>query len=310
MNNTDYIYEGWDSKVLLEALADPNVNLLVREIHHTFKLKAYSHTDTKRICMCNDQGLPVCYLWVRKNDEDAIEYCYQSPFYSKQRGRNDEARRTVFSTKLSVLITTLKRNECVPTIEKVTGEIFDNLNYGIEQIKNTMCKTDKNNYDIDTESVHTMLKIVFDQASPSELAKHNREKLQKVLEKWNSADQQKKESQEIVETNFNNGFYAIGVYPSGYYFVGVIKRHMENNRMKCELVTPFKRVKELMGETELIPILTMIKVSMNNESTRGKDVQLPDTLDKYDPNLGVSYRSPSKRGLLNYALTLIPCSLV
>lgn len=321
MNNNDLIFSGWESDSINEALTNVELAKLVREINFTYKLKVFDvgrySANTPKLAMCNEQGLPVCFLWVRNNDRSELEYCYASPYYHKARGRTTDSRETVFSTKLASLMTTLKRNNCVPSNETLMIPFNRKFEDMIRWVKNSICKNSKSTYGFGAEELHTLLKIVFEREPMSAIGKHDTSKLRKILEEFDTIDTNKKEMRETVTRDYNKGFYAIGVFHNGDYVVSQVKRSIvqvgSDKQVRYEYVKPFKRVKELAGETELIPALTMMKVSLerkNGLEYRGRDIKFPESSDFYDADVGIVFSSPSGRGLSNYSLALIPCSLL
>jgi hypothetical protein len=114
-----YILEGFGSDELEQSLKDSRAFPLVRDLCHKFGLKVLAETDLagkQAFQLCLTNGMAVGKAYVRDidvNDSLTTEYCYRSPYYRKERGRDEDDKTTLRSTRVASLIATIGRVKAI-----------------------------------------------------------------------------------------------------------------------------------------------------------------------------------------------------
>lgn len=318
MNNL--ILDGFASDKLVLAMSNPQLEMLVREVNHKYKLLAYSITsrdDDKvvgggKVHMCDADGLPVCSLYVTAENEP--KFHYYSPWYEKDRGSSNEDRHTIHSKKLSALMATLKRHNVVPDKDKLLDQIVARpIVYTVyDQIRWAYRYDDPR--PLDAQVGRVLLKIMFSEESDSAYSQLDRTYCRGLLDKYNEVDKIIQTVKNMQQSIMHKPFYAIGVNTGSSYLIGKAKVEVNNTGVRSLVVIePFKRIKSLMDVEELRGILTMLKISHDKLADNGRrmlggDFKIPYT-DYFDTDMEVVY---GYNGVDRYnrQWMVIPCSAV
>ena len=274
-------YEGYESSRLEDYFrSNPENYKLVRELCFAFNLKVIG--TSKRypawVSMCTPDGifaLRVSTDITHTNDkgERTPQYAVYTPFYAKERGRGTD-RRTLYSTKLSSLIGTMKRNKVVPTEEMRQEVLKDCVSKMESSIKDSIDdgrRATKPTYDVDTDIYHAFLKVYIAGESPDLLLQFDRTKLQKVLENYNKVDVVNEERKRAVEKILCGGsMYGIGVCAETQdYLIAKVTIESQNTSQgqgHSMTVNSLKRVKSITQSCEeFVPYLTMMKVAYESK---------------------------------------------
>lgn len=318
----NYYLEGYDSPELKEYFEkNPSTELFVRELNHTFGLKVHNlgyprmyfgedPDGPKAVGLCNHLGFHIGLVWFEDD-----EYKYYSTWYAKQRGNSDFDRRVLRSKKLSSVIATMKRNDVIPSAERtVKTALASSMNDVVEGIRESVPNSNrvrKSAYDVDADVHHALLKIVLNGASQDLLMRFDRTKLQKVLDNWNEADRIVAERDKAVHDKMYREMYAIGVTNYKDYQIIKYKATEEDGYWRV-VVESAKRVKSLSESfSEVIPLLTMYKVSSENNTKHSKEDNNDDwyvpRATYYDVDFDMAFSHFSARNDF-IQWVMIPCS--
>ena len=304
----NYVYQNYLTPELETLLTEnPALNKFVRELH-LYGLYAYDHakvSESTSVYMCNTFGVHIAKVRIgRVEDKDGgqvDEYIYHSHWYSKQRGRSDNDRKTLRSVKLSSLMATIKRNDVIPDLVKSQTILTDrasDFSSAIEQSVAPKIRGYKPSHDLDSEVFHTFLKVYLGGESPDLLLRLDRSKLQKILNNYNEIDRAVAERKQAVQDKLlSEEMYAIGVTNNGDYLVSKFKVTPNNENDLVINVSEMKRVKSLIeSNPEFIPLLTIHKAANENSLELYGPIKNNDNWalfnrDAYDSNLDMIFTS-------------------
>jgi hypothetical protein len=295
-----YIYETcWTQGLEDEIESVPNTKALIEEMYYRFGLKVYDKAKglgaTKSFLMTLD-GLPYCEVytemnWNTKKEADELTYCYYSQYYSKSRGSDENDRRTLRSTKLSKLMTTLEKNNAIMP-DHTHLLTFDLITDATLTVRRKGVKAHKSMYDLeDTSTLQLLLEHAVNKVP---LEGETLKGFQVILDKWNKADHDVKQATDKMETMFGNEFYIIGeTQEEGFAIASAKVTEFSNNKVKYELVKPFQRVMSLDDYEhidEIRPVLTMYKLFLEGEDKQRMMALSPMTREYYeDLNIITTY---------------------
>lgn len=326
MNNM--ILEGYESDTIVQSLNNPHLSLLAREITHVYGLKIYSAKETNdylgraRLYLCKPDGFPIGEIYVKlepsdSNDSDGekeikVRYNYYSPFFSKQRGTNEEDRSTLSSSRLATLMGSMKKNKVMPDFKKYAGDMHSCVINGVRScIRNAVGYVNPNNY-VNKDIIHPLLKAMFGELPVDEaFARLDRTAAKALLDNYNEADRIKTEQAELEERILKGPFYAIGASRKDEdYLVGVCRT--EDGKSTLHVDKPFKRIKTLAEVEELNGVLAMLKIRNEkiaaDKLSAGSDFKIP-VVDYYDRDMEVcyAYQSSSANTYIRQWM-IIPCT--
>lgn len=181
------IYQGYDTPELIQAISsEPKLNLLLKEISHTFKLQAFavqtdhhksefSVSNVKSLSLCDMYGRHTADIFIDEipstciHEESVLEYeyCFYTEDTNKLRGKNTKDRHTYRSKKLSSLIASLKRNNVVTDPHKnIQGKYKTIITGSLDIMKHTITKNVSHKHEIireiDGDFIHHLIKTFFD----------------------------------------------------------------------------------------------------------------------------------------------------
>lgn len=326
-------YEGHQSAEL-ENLFEKDANLakFVNELCFNFpslRVMGIDKDVTTWVTFCGDKhGLLLLKARVGKakdvdssKDDQVPNYMIYTPWYSKERGRSERARRTLFSIKLSSLIGTMKRNKVIPTDSEVIPKMFINMRSELHDSIRRAVQGDrrhlyKSSGLMDTDAYHIFLKILLNNESQDLMLRLDRSKLKAVLDTYDEVDKMEEESKNIVNSRlYNTDLYGIGVCSiTKNYLVG--KFRFDKGVDDAVVLEPMKRVKSISESyPEFIPFFTMLKVAREDEgrSLENHDNLWFDSRNKYDLDFEIGFTSSNQGdgGYSGYVYWLIvPCSAI
>jgi hypothetical protein len=303
-----YILEGFGSDELEQTLRDSRVFPLVRDLCYKFGLKVLAETDLagkQAFQLCLTNGMTVGKAYVRDidvNDSLTTEYCYRSPYYRKERGRDDEDKTTLRSTKVSSLIATIGRVKAIPDIPKLLDKKMGKLSDAIEIMERKMGSTFKSTSELQADEIQALLCAFLGESPNGNHITIDTIKCKKVLDKYNEADRVRVKKLEEVDRFFRNPFYMIGADKFGHFIVGKVKITGEK---QYDIVEPFKRYKDITERDDLIPVMTMTKLAYEDkQSMQNKYIPI---VDMYDENLDAVFFYESQATHYDYIWMATPC---
>lgn len=303
-----YLLEGFGSDELEQSLKDSRVFPLVRDLCHKFGLKVLAETDLagkQAFQLCLTNGMTVGKAYVRDidvNDSLTTEYCYRSPYYRKERGRDEDDKTTLRSTKVSSLIATIGRVKAIPDIPKLLIKKMDKLSDAIGLVERKMGSTYKSTSELQADEIQALLCAFLGESPNGNHITIDTIKCKKVLDKYNEADRVRVKKLEEVDRFFRNPFYMIGADKFGHFIVGKVKITGEK---QYDIVEPFKRYKDITERDDLIPVMTMTKLAYEDKySMQNKYIPV---VDMYDENLDAVFFYESQATHYDYIWMATPC---
>lgn len=281
MSMARFFLDGFHNEEHYEFLKGHNSFPLVREIEFKYGLKI-SHltyirdkkhgnwdTNIPAWLMCHKNGIAVGKIYTVMNPEtNKLEYCWRSPYYTKERGEDREDKQTIRSIKISALMATLSRQNVIPDADKMVETKMKTIRDAIDLVKKSFGRSDKATYGWEANEIHALLLMALGKSPNSEWVRVDQNKCIETLDQFEKADIVTKEKMKESERFFRNPFYMIGVDEFGEYLIGKFKlSEMTENGVKYETIEPFKRYKSYEEITDLIPVMTMTKVAYEDKGT-------------------------------------------
>jgi len=283
MNN--YIFAGKETPELVDALNNNKALALVRELNFKYKLavvgvvegiKADQNTGfIVSLGEGNMAGIPigVAYIHVTAQyDKDhnlvtTHEYAYQSEYISKMRASSADDRSTYKSIKLASLLGTIKRQESIPSPEIIFRRISGGIHGGIDMAKSELRNGRSSKHiEMTGDQFHAMLKTVVNgDALPLNLID-----ICKIeLDKLNTIDKNVSHANSEIDRMFGKSFYALGANKykatGGEAHSDLVLAVCKYTDDRVEILKPIKHLKLLADVPELIPVMTMLKVSIEDK---------------------------------------------
>ena len=317
-----YFLEGFGSEEELNELLASDTLPLVRELQFKYGLKVmgkvvnvtYPQTDKDSYMMCYPNGVAVGKVWTTKVggvNNDQLEYCFRTPYYAKSRGQDQADRETIRSVKLSSLMATLKRQAVVRDRKSVTHEKVRQVKNGVSNLRRAMGDSNKQN-SFTPDEVHVMLATLLGESTDGINVEIDLHKCKNILEIYKEADRIRDVKIEESKRFFKNPFYLIGIDDYKHLLIGKFKMNVINDSLgKCEydIVEDFKRVKTIEEYPELVPLMTMMKVSYENKECRKLGVLNFPIWDKYDEGLDAVFFYNGTPTNYEHAWMATPCPI-
>jgi hypothetical protein len=304
-----YILEGFNEEGFEESLKASRVFPLVRDLCHKFNLKVLAETELsgkQAFQLCHPNGMTVGKAFVRDIDDNgslATEYCYRTPYYTKERGRSHDDKTTLRSTKVSSLIATIGRVKAIPNIERMVDKKMSKLGDAREIMEKAMGSTHKSTSELYADEIQALLCAVLGETPNGNHITIDTVKCKKVLDKYNEADRIRVKKLEEVGRFFSNPFYMIGADQFNHFIVGKVKVIGDN---QYEIVEPFKRYKNITERDDLIPVMTMTKLAYEGKGHRMQAGYIPAT-DMYDESLDAVFFYEQQATHYDYIWMATPC---
>jgi len=319
----DLILDGYATPELEAALATNEAYPLVRELSHKHGLKVIRVMDRSnahhRVAFCmgygtgDVAGFPVCKVYVSHEvvyTEDGLEdtlklFNYQSDYFAKQRGRG-ENRTTVTSKKLVSLFNSMKKLVAIPTAEAIMMYQLRGIEEAMKCADNELGQTYKS-HNLNAEAVHQLLKVCIEGSD----LKHDLIEIYKAeLDNLNQTDKMASEKSEEMNRMFGQAFYALGANSCGDMTVAKLRAEPDTNTgivnrySKFTFISPFRPIRSLEEVPELIPVMTMLKVSTEGTNMVNGIIPQRSKLFK-ELDVSVDYYRPIS--MVDYMWALTPC---
>jgi hypothetical protein len=315
-----YYLDGFGTEEQLNELLASDVLPLVRELQFKYGLKVmgkvmnvgYPQSDKDSYMMCHPNGLAVGKVWTTKvggANNDQLEYCFRTPFYAKSRGSDQNDRETIRSTKLSSLMAVLKRQDAVRDKKSIMDSKVKLIKNGVHALRKSVGISDKQN-NFTPDEIHAMLATLLGESTDGISVPLDLNKCKNTLDIYKEADRIRDIKREESKRFFKNPFYLIGIDDYHHLLIGKFKMnvlHSDTSKMEYEVIEDFKRVKTPDDYPELVPLMTMMKVSYENKEMRriGK-LNFP-IQDKYDEGLDAVFFYSSNPTNYEHAWMATPC---
>ena len=319
-----YFLDGFGTEeAVSELLASPTLSL-VREMQFKHGLKVLSKVenvtypvqDKFAYLMCHTNGIAVCKVWTTNAGgagSNQTEYCFRSHYYTKSRGCSDTDRQTIRSIKLSSLMATLKRQNAVTTKDDLTTRKLMSVGLGIENINKFIGSSQKET-EFSPNEVHVMLTTLLGESPNSSEPPLDLNKCKMVLDIYNRADRLHNMKKEEYKRIFFNPFYLVGADGLSNFIIGKFKVNdydatYHKAKVSIAIVEDFKRVKSIEDYPELIPFMTMMKVSYETASVKKITPMNFPVTDVYDEGLDASFFYETTPSHYEWAYMATPCNI-
>jgi hypothetical protein len=320
---TKYFLDGFGTEEQLNELLHSDVLPLVRELQFKYGLKImdkvlnvnYPEVDKDCYMMCYPNGVAVGKVWTTKKggtNNDQLEFCFRSPYYRKARGQDANERETIRSTKLSSLMAVLKRQEIVKTMKHITDAKVKQVKQGVGVLRNSMGESSKPN-SFTGDELHALLALALGESTDGILTPLDLNKCKNTLDIYKEADRIRDLKREESKRFFKNPFYLIGIDEFNHLLIGKFKItviHSDTSKFEYEVIEDFKRHKTIEEYPELLPLMTMMKVSYeakDGHSRKLGEYKFP-IQDKYDEGLDAAFFYDGFPNHYEHAWMATPCS--
>ena len=301
-----YILDGFNSEEFEQSLRDSQAFPLVRDLCHKFNVKVLCEIPTPigmAFQLCLPNGMAVGKAFTRMNDDNKLEYCYRTPYYKKERGRSDEDKETLHSTKVSSLIATISRVKAIPSVDEMIEKKMRKLGSAKEIMERAMGSTHKSSSELHPDEVQALICAFLGETPNGNHITIDTIKCKRVLDKYVEADRVAVKKLEEVNRFFSNPFYMIGADQFGHFIVGKVKVVGDK---QYEIVEQFKRYKDVTERDDLIPVMTMTKLAYEGRNVRLQNGYIP-AADMYDENLDAVFFYERQATHYDYIWMATPC---
>lgn len=293
MTMNRYFLDGFGTDEEYDALVRSKVFPLVRELEFKYGLKVLRSVPVRDnwgdsllgYQLCNKYGIAIGKVWTNSEggkERNQLEYCYRSPYYSKERGATREDKETFRSIKVASLMAAINRVGAIPPADEMTTKKVKLANDGIELMRRALGVSNKHS-ELQADDVHALLAHFFGENPNSLGLSIDVDKCKNLFDKYNEADRIRELKSREVERAFANPFFMIGIDEIGHFIVGKFK--VKDNQY--ETVEPFKRYKSYEDVPEIVSFMTMAKVRYENSGGR-LHYGFP-LVDLYDADLDMTF---------------------
>jgi hypothetical protein len=173
--------------------------------------------------------------------------------------------------------------------------------YDVPQAVARSFKSKTKNNRLDSEEIHTLLNIAFNNQGTHNLSIESIDKYKHLLDIFDDVDKVRAKQAEELQDIFSKPVWAIGYDKTNTFIVGKVQFEITLDRdhdvrdVKTNIAVPFVRTKDIDHIDELIPKLTMTKVHMQQYHEDkvqsfgfvGESQLIPKRLELYIPELRV-----------------------
>jgi hypothetical protein len=315
-----YFLDGFGSEEEHNELLASDTLPLVRELQFKFGLKVLSKTtlvsyrepNKDSYMMCHPNGVTVGKVWTTNEggtNNDQLEYCFRTPYYRKARGQDSNDKETIRSVKLSSLMATLKRQGAVKDMKELTDTKVRQARAGVSYLQSAMGESSKQN-SFTANEIHAMLATLLGESTDGIPVALDLNKCKNILDIYKEADRIRDVKIEESTRFFKNPFYLVGIDAHKHLLIGKFKMtKIGESSRECEYETieGFKRYKTVEDYPELVPLMTMMKVSYENRSESKLGPMNFPIMDKYDEGLDAVFFYNTQPSQYDCAWMVTPC---
>lgn len=315
-----FFLEGYRDVENYDKLKESACFPLVRELEFKYGLKVshltfirdkkYGNWDDQVPAwhMCHKNGIAVGKVYMVKNADGKDEYCWRSPYYSKERGEDREDKQTIRSIKISALMATLTRQNVVPNAQLMEQKKMKMIGNAIHLVKKNFGSSEKAMYGWDSNELHALLLMALGKSPNSEWVKVDQNKCIETLDKFEQSDRVLKEKVAESMRFFTNPFFMVGVDGLGDYLIGKFKlKTVKDSGVEYEVIEPFKRYKSYDEVSDLIPVMTMTKLAYENKGPVMVG-ELP-RIDEYNADLDAVFFYDTAPTHYDHMFMVTPCPI-
>ena len=305
----NYIYEPMWTQDLEDMIEADKARPLIMEMFYKYGLRVYAVTSSatmlewiegeeKKVTksrlryMMTLDGLPYCQVYANEHSDGKVDYCFYSPYFEKQRGRDRNDKRTIRASKISGLMRMLDKYSCVmdspervlePSSIKNAG---GNMYYRISE--NTRHNPVPN---IDKDNVMLLAKAYF---NGEKLKPEANQQIKEWFDKRTEWEHTERQSSDRVKSTLGNEFYILAEsYQDFGICIGKGRLNFTGESVRdaeFEVTDSFQRVPNISDYSnydELKAPLTMYKIYM--EDKYPSQMQLLSNINKIISNYGGGY---------------------
>jgi len=316
-----YFLDGFGSENELNELLASDALPLVREMQFKFGLKVMGkvvsssyRTAEAGYMMCHPNGVAVGKVWVTNEggtNNDQLEYCFRTPYYRKARGQDHNDKETIRSIKLSSLMATLKRQGIVKDMKELTSTKVRQARAGVSYLQSAMGESTKQN-SFTVNEIHAMLATLLGESTDGIPVALDLNKCKNILDIYKEADKIRDVKIEESTRFFKNPFYLVGIDAHKHLLIGKFKMtKIGTSSSDCDIETieGFKRYKTVEDYPELLPLMTMMKISYENRGENKLGPMNFPIMDKYDEGLDAVFFYSSQPSQYDHAWMATPCPI-
>jgi hypothetical protein len=303
----DYLFlNGFHTPEIEEELKASSIYPLIREIVFKYELRVLKRMDSWWF-LCHKNGTVLGKASTRMNDDNKLEYQYYSPYLLKARGSDSNDKHTARSTKISVLMASLKRLDAIPNQDTATrNKLLPALKNSMSIARRSLGNSNKH-VNVSANTVHALLACFFNE-DPNSLGLSISEKECKDLfDKLNEADRVRGMKEQLVMDLFYSPFYVVSVDGFNDVSVGKLKvTEIKGEEPVYEIIEPLRRYKNIMEDyPALVPILTMVKVAYeSNVKLAGGYIPITD---EYNAPLSATFSYDRALSSYDSIFMVTPC---
>ena len=278
----NYIYDNMWTQELEDMIENDKAKPLIMEMFykHGFRVydaKAYTdwnqtyaelkeedYTQERRTnkFMLTLDGLPYCQVYVDEVAQGKIEYCFYSPYFEKERGKDSIDKKTIRSAKISGLMRMLEKYNCVQdSPEKIITS--DNMHYIPSAVASHLIR----NSGLPSKPIHSQsqqYEVLEAYMTGKQLTVEKEDELKKLFDIWAKEVETERHAVSKVQLMFGNEFYLVVETGSDGICYGKLKFNFDKDSVRganYEVTDSFQRVKSMDDvDDELKSALTMYKI--------------------------------------------------
>jgi hypothetical protein len=191
----------------------------------------------------------------------------------------------------------------------ITDAKVKQVKQGVGVLRNSMGESTKANA-FSGDELHALLALALGESTDGILTPLDLNKCKNTLDIYKEADRIRDLKREESKRFFKNPFYLIGIDEFNHLLIGKFKItviHSDTNKFEYEVIEDFKRVRTIEEYPELLPLMTMMKVSYEAKESRRLGVLNFPIQDKYDEGLDAVFFYSSSPNNYEHSWMATPC---
>jgi hypothetical protein len=205
----------------------------------------------------------------------------------------------------------LKRQDAVRSKKELLDSKVKITKNGLHNLRRAQGNHDKPTT-FTADEIHVMLLTILGESTDGFPVALDLNKCKNTLDIYKAADKIRDVKIEESKRFFKNPFYLIGIDDYKHLLIGKFKMtvlHSDEKKMEYEVIEDFKRVKSAEDYPELLPLLTMMKVSYESKEVRKLGTLNFPLVDKYDEGLDAVFFYNSSPSNYDHAWMATPCPI-
>lgn len=286
----EYLHPCADGTIASELDANKDLKRFAQELYHAYglrvvgkaKIHLYRSDDPANVSyIVADVGeLAVGRFFIEKISNTEFQYCFNTPYYQKERGSDTLDRHTVRSKKLSTLMRVMKKNNVVVNSDHIyqnrLSPILGRMSRYVADAKGSEPHKGNN---ISNDAWHKLLLGIKEGKSFEEINLECNKFFTEILDKWNSVDKLRAIREEECSRFFDNSV-AIGMDSMNQFILVELVKSEKPMTIERKCI---KRLTSLDEYPDVQAIFTMFKTYCEETLTYEglKRNGIPDRNDYY-----------------------------